>query len=350
MVLLQPNEEFTLMNVSGGIPKREKQASCLALPLGQVNFEDEIIVETNDHASMIIHLCYTGNFVVDREKNDPKKIFEVEDYIGIACKTIASRIRGAVSSYPYNEFHHNYSQLIKDAVFGKRGAFYFHENDFKVTECDVKSQNILDIEIRDKLKSNTSMAIELKTKANELKYELQRKMIEEESKGKLVLQKLKDETRAAEAQINLQRLKTESEAIKEVGEKIAEAKAFSEGTKIKGESVVNEATWNSSAFDIDTEMMIKNLEMQYEDDYLKAKESDDMEVDKYRRTAEIETSKFKHLVQSIGSETIKSMARSGPENRAKLLKGLGLTGYLVTDGKTPINLFSAANGMVAQNN
>jgi len=32
--------------------------------------------------------------------------------------------------------------------------------------------------------------------------------------------------------------------------------------------------------------------------------------------------------------------------KAKLLKGLGLTGYLVTDGKNPINLFNTASGML----
>ena len=32
--------------------------------------------------------------------------------------------------------------------------------------------------------------------------------------------------------------------------------------------------------------------------------------------------------------------------KAKLLKGLGLKGYLVSDGKNPINLFNTANGLI----
>lgn len=40
------------------------------------------------------------------------------------------------------------------------------------------------------------------------------------------------------------------------------------------------------------------------------------------------------------------MARAGPETKAKLLGGLGLKGFLVTDGKNPINLFNTANGFV----
>ena len=36
--------------------------------------------------------------------------------------------------------------------------------------------------------------------------------------------------------------------------------------------------------------------------------------------------------------------KAGPEMKAKLLNGLGLKGYLVSDGKNPINLFNTANG------
>ena len=60
--------------------------------------------------------------------------------------------------------------------------------------------------------------------------------------------------------------------------------------------------------------------------------------------ADIETKKFKQLVNAIGSNTIVSMARAGPEAQAKLLSGLGLKGFLISDGKNPINLFNTANG------
>lgn len=32
----------------------------------------------------------------------------------------------------------------------------------------------------------------------------------------------------------------------------------------------------------------------------------------------------------------------------ELLQGLGLKGYLLTDGKSPVNLFNAAEGMVSR--
>lgn len=62
--------------------------------------------------------------------------------------------------------------------------------------------------------------------------------------------------------------------------------------------------------------------------------------------ANIEAEKFANIVKSIGPETIKAIARSGPETQAKLLKGLGLKGFIISDGKNPINLFNTASGML----
>ena len=35
--------------------------------------------------------------------------------------------------------------------------------------------------------------------------------------------------------------------------------------------------------------------------------------------------------------------------KVDLLKALGLKGYLLTDGKSPVNLFDAANGLIGGN-
>ncbi len=42
------------------------------------------------------------------------------------------------------------------------------------------------------------------------------------------------------------------------------------------------------------------------------------------------------------------MAKAGPETQAKLLKGLGLQGYMIVDGKHTVNLMGAANGMLGK--
>lgn len=64
--------------------------------------------------------------------------------------------------------------------------------------------------------------------------------------------------------------------------------------------------------------------------------------------ARIEIDKFKTIIDAIGKETLVAISKAGPEMKAKMLKGLNLKGFLVTDGKNPINLFNTANGMLGE--
>jgi len=71
-----------------------------------------------------------------------------------------------------------------------------------------------------------------------------------------------------------------------------------------------------------------------------------LEITKVKEMTEIEVNKFEKMVDAIGKETLVQISKAGPEMKAKMLKGLGLKGFLVTDGKNPINLFNTANGML----
>jgi len=62
--------------------------------------------------------------------------------------------------------------------------------------------------------------------------------------------------------------------------------------------------------------------------------------------ADIEVDKFTQIIKAIGRETLVAISKAGPKMKADMLKGLGLKGFLVTDGKNPINLFNTANGML----
>lgn len=216
-----------------------------------------------------------------------------------------------------------------------------------IQQCDVKSQELIDENIRDMLKKNTSLAIQLKTRANELKYDLKRKLLEEESNGELILQKLEDEKKAATAEIELQKLKVASQVIEQVGEKLATAKANAEGLKIKGESLVTQAGFESSAYEIQTESLVMERQADNSRVVDEIREQNALEVSQARKLAEIEISRFKKTVEAVGAATIAEMAKAGPESRAKLLKSLGIEGYVVTDGTTPVNLFKAAEGFVS---
>jgi len=71
-----------------------------------------------------------------------------------------------------------------------------------------------------------------------------------------------------------------------------------------------------------------------------------LRISKEKELAEIEASKFEKTMEVLGTETLLALANSGMESQVKMLEGLGLKGYLLTDGQTPINLFNAAEGMI----
>jgi major vault protein len=76
------------------------------------------------------------------------------------------------------------------------------------------------------------------------------------------------------------------------------------------------------------------------------KQLDTLEITKAGELAEIEAKKFKDIVAAIGADTIKAISLAGPEMQVKLLKSLGLQSVMITDGNSPINLFSTANGLI----
>ena len=77
------------------------------------------------------------------------------------------------------------------------------------------------------------------------------------------------------------------------------------------------------------------------------KDQNDLEIAKAQEMSSIESSKFKNMVDVIGADTIKAIATAGPEMQVKLLKSLGLQSTLITDGKSPINLFNTAEGLIS---
>ncbi|CAF3568313.1 unnamed protein product, partial [Rotaria sp. Silwood2] len=84
----------------------------------------------------------------------------------------------------------------------------------------------------------------------------------------------------------------------------------------------------------------RELELNY------SKMQTDLEIDKAKRLAEIEINEFKEHVTAIGPKTIQAIATSGPDNQVKLLQALGIKSTLITDGRSPINLFNTAVDLV----
>jgi len=64
---LEPDEQFSIISLSGGDPKKPNAITTLALPLGPDFMNDRVDVETSDHARLRLKLSYNWRFEVDRD-------------------------------------------------------------------------------------------------------------------------------------------------------------------------------------------------------------------------------------------------------------------------------------------
>jgi major vault protein len=353
LIMLGPDEQFSVLSLSGDKPKRPHVIKSLCLLLGPDFMTDIVIVETADHARLSLKLSYNWHFEV--EKDDPEsvgKLFNVPDFVGDSCKAIASRVRGAVAGETFDTFHKHSARVIRSAVFGVdaegkvNNKFHFQQNNLVFTNIDIQSVEPVDQRTRDSLQKSVQLAIEITTNSQEAAARHESARIEQEAVGTLERQKIHDEAEAERARRELISLQAESAAVEATGQATAEAKARAEARRIEGEANVKQAELGSQAMKIksDAELQQKKAAQLAEVEHQTAVV--ELEVTKSKQLAEIESLKFKEIVTTIGPDTIKAMAEAGPAQQAKLLQGLGLKSFLITDGNSPINLFNTAKGLL----
>jgi major vault protein len=353
LVMLGPDEQFTLVSLSGDTPKRPHVLSILALQLGPRYSTDVVVVETSDHARLSLKLSYSWLFDVDKtDKDEASKIFQVPDFIGDFCKSIASRVRGTVAQHTFDNFHKHSAEIIRQAVFGVdtdgniKTVYKFESNLLVITSIDIQSVEPVDSRTRDALQKSVQLAIEITTKSQEATARHEAERREQEAKGRLERQKIEDESEAEKYRTLLLQLQAQSQAVETTGQATAEAKARAQAQAIEGEANVKMAELNSKAEQIKAEAELKQLIARQEAELKYQTELNELDIEKARQLSEIESDKFKSVVEAIGSETIKAIALAGPELQSKLLSGLGLKSFLITDGNSPINLFNTAKGLI----
>merc|ERR1712168_728659 len=114
----------------------------------------------------------------------------------------------------------------------------------------------------------------------------------------------------------------------------------------EGQAAVDQAKLRAQAAKIEADAELERLTAARDAELLFIKEQNNVEIEKAQKSADIETAKFKQIVDAIGSSTIQAMAQAGPDMQVKLLQSLGLQTTLITDGNAPINLFNTAQGLV----
>lgn len=354
LVLLGADEEFTVLSLSGDTPKREGAMKALCLLLGPDFMTDEVTVETSDHACLKLKLAYNWYFDVDRTNpEEGAKIFAVSDFVGDACKAIASRVRGAVAATTFDSFHRGSSEIIRKAVFGidkktneVRGALHFPANRLVISGIDVQSVEPVDQKTKEALQRSVQLAIEITTKSQEATARHESQCEAQIASGRLAIQMIEDEAKAEKEKQELLRLRANTESIQAAGRAKADAKAKADAAEIQANASVDRAKHAAEAKKIKATAELAQLQKKNENELAEIRSLNELQINKARQLAVIEAKKFNDIVQAIGPDTIKSIAQAGPEMQAKLLQGLGLKSFMITDGNSPINLFNTANGLV----
>jgi len=305
---------------------------------------DIVIVETADHARLSLKLSYNWHFEVDH--NSPEKIFSVPDFVGDACKAIASRVRGEVALHNFDEFHRNSAKIIRTAVFGTdenkkvRNRFLFSANNLVISNIDIQSVEPVDSRTRDALQKSVQLAIEITTQSQEATARHEAARSEQEAKGELERQKIVDEAKAEEARKSLLELQASSAAVEAMGAASAEARAQAARLQIQGESAVEQARLATQASDILAKSQLEEVESSQKAEVSHQKALNELEVSRARELALIESGKFKRIVGTIGKDSLKSILTTGPDMQEKLLGGLGLKSFMITGPQSPLNMFN----------
>lgn len=354
LVMLGPDEQFTQLSLSGGKPKKPNMIRSLCLLLGPDFCTDIITVETSDHARLQLQVSYNWHFQIDK-KDDPKtvaKLFSVPDFVGDACKAIASRIRGTVAGVQFDDFHKNSAKIIRASVFGLdentkvKESFIFPQNNLVITNIDIQSVEPVDQRTRDALQKSVQLAIEITTNSQEASARHEAERLEQEAKGRLERQKINDEAEAERARRELLELQANSAAVESTGQAKAEAQSRAEAARIEGVAAVDQAKLKAEAMKIESEAELDRIQLAREAELKYISEKNVLELKKTNEMATIQVQMFEAMVTSLGQGTLRDIAVSGQENQLKLLQSIGLKSTLITDGNTPINLFSTAQGLV----
>jgi len=249
-------------------------------------------------------------------------------------------------------FIKNSDRLIKKSVFGEsidgeiNTKLKYEECHLVIHDVDIQSVTPTERTTQNLLQKSVSLAIELATKTIEQEYTIQAKIRDQEFKGELEKLKITNEIEYLKKLHDLSRLNVESKIIEKNGSSVAQAKAEKQATIIESVSKVKLAEMSKKAKEIELEYAVRKIKKENSNDYLSQSEEQRLSIKNIEQNNAIESNKFKNIIEALSPETLVEMAKAGPELQAKLLQGLNLSGYILTDGNNPISLFNVANNLV----
>ncbi|XP_064383731.1 major vault protein-like [Halichondria panicea] len=352
LVILGPHETFNVLFLSAGKPKKQGALISICIMLGPDFISDTIVVETSDHARLKVAISMNNVFRFEKGNAESEaQLFSVPDFIGFACREVASKIRASVASLPFEQFHKYSNDIIRAGVFGKseegelKEELIFNANNLVITNIDVQSIEPVDQHMRDSLMKSVQMAIEISTNSIERFAQHEAKRTEQKARGELERQKLNNEKEAEEARHLLLKLQAVASAVESSGQAKAEAQAHAQRLLIEGQSAIELAELRAEAARVENEAELSCQSQAREAEVSFIREQNQLEIAKAKELSDIEVGKFSKMVSAVSKQTIARIAMAGPEAKLKMLQALGIQNVLITDGKSPVNLFQSPQGI-----
>jgi len=223
--------------------------------------------------------------------------------------------------------------------------FLFTNNLLAITNVDIKNILTKDEETKNKLQATVNLAIEITTRSQEEAAKRQAEKRDQEAKSTLQRKIIEDNSQAESIKKALFELKAQTQQISESGLKEAEAKSKVNSMIIESESNIKVAKLNKEMLKIKNKFKIEKEKLEKEAyfDYLKTK--NEIEIETKTKISEIETKKFKGIMNIIGEDTLVDLSQAGPQAQVELLSSLGLDGFIMTDGNSPLNLYDFADSL-----
>lgn len=198
------------------------------------------------------------------------------------------------------------------------------------------------------MQKTVTQAIEITTKMQEQEARRVANKIEQEEKGKLDRLILENNAKVEEARKTFLQLKSESDAVKSKGQAMAEARAKAEAAEIAANADVTFAQLQANAKRVREIAEIEHDKQKNAIELAHQKAMSTLKIKQTQELAQIESAKFKTIMDAIGKETLVDIAMAGPEMQGKMLSSLGLQGYMLMDSQNPINLFTTAAGLIGE--
>jgi len=209
--------------ISGNVPVRPNVLRIAKLELGPDFIRDRLSVRTRDNATLDLDVTFRWRFIVDKE--NPKKLFALKDFVGFTAQTLSSEIREAAAQHTFDEFHSKAGEVIKNTVFGDKTSRLFDENGLEIFGVDVEGITPEDPEIRERLATAIKTNVDIYTARvqQEARLDSERRLIEGQAKNEEARKALIELQIANNHKQQIEAAKTEAEALKTQAAAEAEA-------------------------------------------------------------------------------------------------------------------------------